>query len=44
MKSHFKYFLLFSAFVFIASSCQKEQIEVEDKLPPITEEGLNTFG
>ncbi|ADR22428.1 hypothetical protein MATR_37260 [Marivirga tractuosa] len=44
MKSHFNYFLLFLSFVFIASSCQKEDIKVEDELPPITQEGLNTFG
>ncbi|RUA35319.1 MAG: hypothetical protein DSY77_02815 [Bacteroidetes bacterium] len=44
MKSHLKYLLLLLTFILIASSCQKEEIEVEDELPPITQEGLNTFG
>ncbi|WP_340152471.1 hypothetical protein [uncultured Marivirga sp.] len=44
MKSHFNYLLILLAFILIASSCQKEDIKVEDELPPITQEGLNTFG
>ncbi|RUA35320.1 MAG: hypothetical protein DSY77_02820 [Bacteroidetes bacterium] len=44
MKSHLKYLLPLLTFILIASSCQKEEIEVEDELPPITQEGLNTFG
>jgi hypothetical protein len=44
MKRHFCYLLTFLAFIFIASSCQKEELAVEDELPPITQEGLNTFG
>ncbi|RUA35318.1 MAG: hypothetical protein DSY77_02810 [Bacteroidetes bacterium] len=44
MKSLFHYLLTLLSFVFIGSSCQKEEITVEDELPPITQEGLNTFG
>ncbi len=44
MKSPFQYLLTLLTFILIASSCQKEEIAVEDELPPITQEGLNTFG
>lgn len=44
MKSHMKCLLSFLTFILIASSCQKEDIKVADELPPITQEGLNTFG
>ncbi len=44
MKSHLKYLLPLLTFILIASSCQKEEIEVEDELPSITQAGLNTFG
>jgi len=36
--------LSFLAFLLLATSCREENITAKDELPPITLEGLNTFG
>lgn len=36
--------LSFLVFLLLSTACRRENIAVKDALPPITQEGLNTFG
>ncbi len=44
MKLHNPFWLLLIALLTIFASCKKDKTNNEDKLPPITQNGANTFG